>query len=105
MSLRFSWNPIARHHDLMISEDSDPVVFEKIAEILQRELNGTWEERLSGPMQFYWDLRTGDSVITLHREHYLGVMLFAAGSTEEEGVVPNILLQAKEVLSKHVPSA
>jgi hypothetical protein len=105
MSLRFYWNPIDRHNNLAISGDSEPALFERVAEILARELKGTWQERLSGPTQFYWDLRVCDSVITLHREHYLGVMLFAEGPGEEEGAVPEILIRAREVLSKHVPSA
>ncbi len=105
MSLRFFWNPIDRHNNLEISGDSDPALFERIAEILERELKGEWQERLSGPDQYYWDLRVGGSVITLHREHYLGVMLFSAGPGEEEGAVPEILLRAREVLAKHVPSA
>jgi hypothetical protein len=105
MSLRYFWNPVARHNYLDISGESDPALFERVANILERELNGTWEQRLSGSMQWYWDLRVGDAVITLHLEHYAGVMLFAAGPSEEEGVVPAVLVRAREVLSKHVPSA
>lgn len=63
------------------------------------------EERLSGSMQWYWDLRVGDTLVTLHLEHYLGLMLFAAETTQQQGVVPDILVRAKEVLSNHVPSA
>jgi len=90
---------------LRISDEPDPAVFKQVADILGREFHGEWRERLCGLDQWYWDLHVGDTLITLHREHYLGIMLFAAEANQQQEVVPEILVRAKEILFNYVPSA
>jgi len=61
--------------DIHLSDSSDRELFTRIAEELQQTLNGTWTTQASGLDQYYWDLAVDGQVITLHLEHYLGIML------------------------------
>lgn len=61
--------------DIHLSDSSDRELFTRIAEELQQTLNGTWTTQTSGLDQYYWDLAVDGQVITLHLEHYLGIML------------------------------
>lgn len=51
----------------------DPDRFRQIAESFQSLLGGEWTAQLDGLDQSYWDLSTSGGVVTVHREHYLGV--------------------------------
>ncbi|WP_122863702.1 DUF3630 family protein, partial [Pseudomonas viridiflava] len=61
--------------ELHISNVSDWALFNAIALRLVQELNGEWLTKADGLDQRYWDLSVGGGVITLHLEHYLGIML------------------------------
>ena len=61
--------------DIHLSDSSDRELFTRITEELQQTLNGTWTTQASGLDQYYWDLAVDGQVITLHLEHYLGIML------------------------------
>lgn len=56
----------------------DPDRFRRIAESLRDLLGGTWTAQLDDFDQSYWDLATSDGVVTVHREHYLGVCVWGA---------------------------
>jgi hypothetical protein len=51
----------------------DPDYFRRTAESLRALLGGEWSAQLDDFDQSYWDLSTSNGVITVHREHYLGV--------------------------------
>ncbi|AXJ05751.1 hypothetical protein CFN16_16965 [Pseudomonas fluorescens] len=61
--------------DIHLSDSSDGELFKRIADELQQTLNGTWTTQACGLDQYYRDLAVDGQVITLHLEHYLGIML------------------------------
>jgi hypothetical protein len=60
---------------IYLSDTSDRALFDRIADELRQALDGTWVVQASGLDQRYWDLEAEGQVITLHLEHYLGIML------------------------------
>lgn len=76
--------------ELHISPESNWTLFERIAEVLERELNAVWVEKADGIDQRYWDLKIGNEVLTLHLEHYLGISAFSNSKM--------LLLRAKPVI-------
>jgi hypothetical protein len=62
--------------ELSIHISDDPSQFLSIAQEAQRVLGGEFKERLNGPDQSYWDLNSCGGIVTVHREHYLGVSLY-----------------------------
>ena len=73
--------PRARPEQQMMNEhctfhvSDDPDDFVRIAVQARVLLGGQLGECAHGLDQSYWDLTVGDAVITIHREHYLGVMI------------------------------
>ena len=57
--------------ELHLAEDPDR--FRQTAESLRDLLRGEWTAQLDDLDQSYWDLSTSAGVVTVHREHYLGV--------------------------------
>ena len=53
----------------------DPDEFVRVALRVQALLGGTLGECVHGLDQSYWDLTVDDAVITIHGEHYAGVMV------------------------------
>src|ERR1043166_9521294 len=60
--------------ELRISDDSGQ--FRLLAEKVRKTLGGRWIEKLDGLDQSYWDLDVQGGIVTVHREHYLGVFVF-----------------------------
>ena len=60
--------------ELRLSENPDD--FSRLAEIVQKMLKGKWKKQLDGLDQSYWDLDVDGIILTVHREHYLGVSVF-----------------------------
>jgi hypothetical protein len=84
-----------------ISSSADWALFDEIAHALSLETGGTWVERLDGLDERYWDLRIGEATVTLHLQHYLGIMLFAEDPFGSEATFDRIIA----VLSAYQPSA
>lgn len=61
---------------------ADPCTFSNLAEQVQELLGGTWTAQLDGLDQSYWDLQVGEVLITVHREHYLGVCVFGLATPD-----------------------
>ena len=87
--------------ELHIFDDSNWPLFKEIAEVLEREFHGTWLVKIDGPEQSYWDLRIGNAVLTLHLEHYLGIMLFPSTETSNKEADDSLLTQIHEFLSTY----
>ncbi|WP_125226316.1 hypothetical protein [Leptospira neocaledonica] len=51
-------------------------MFDKVATYLEYKIDGVWLKKLDGLDQRYWDFASGRGRITLHLEHYLGIMIF-----------------------------
>lgn len=54
----------------------DPDCFRQTAESLRALLGGKWTVQLDDLDQSYWDLSTSAGVVTIHREHCLGVSVW-----------------------------
>ncbi|MCU0074357.1 DUF3630 family protein [Pseudomonas koreensis] len=61
--------------EIHVSDISDHSLFMRAANELQQGLGGKWLTKACGLDQYYWDLQVDGQVITLHLEHYLGIML------------------------------
>jgi len=79
-------------NELLISPESNWSLFEKVAETLEFELSGSWVEKTDGIEQRYWDLQIEGELLTLHLEHYLGILAFSESR--------NLLLRAKLVIER-----
>lgn len=55
----------------------DPDTFGSYAGRVHAALGGQWTTQLDGLDESYWDLRVGETVVTVHRQHFLGVSVFA----------------------------
>lgn len=91
--------------ELRIFDDSNWPLFKEMAGVLEREFSGTWLEKIDGLDQSYWDLRIGNSVLTLHLENYLGIMLFPGSETLDKAAANSLLKQIHEFLSSYEPTA
>ena len=60
----------------------DPGQFECLAERIRAIMKGRWVEQLNGLDQSYWELEAHGKVLTVHREHYLGVSVFCEDGQE-----------------------
>jgi hypothetical protein len=59
-----------------ISDKSDWLLFETLSYLIVKEFNGNITTQLDGVDQRYWDIIIEGQRLTLHLEHYLGIMLF-----------------------------
>ena len=76
---------------LQLSRDATAFPFADFARALVRAHHGEITQRLDGPDESYWDVLLDGQVLTLHRQHYLGVFLCATSPASEsvlEGLVP-----------------
>lgn len=60
--------------ELRLSDDTER--FRSIAENIKATFGGRWLAQVDGPDQSYWDLEVDGRKLTVHREHYLGVVVF-----------------------------
>ncbi|MDO8774742.1 MAG: hypothetical protein Q7K57_39765 [Burkholderiaceae bacterium] len=91
--------------ELRIFDDSNWPLFKEIAGVIEREFHGTWLEKIGGLDQSYWDLKIGNAVLTLHLEHYLGIMLFPSAKTPDKPAADSLLMQIHEFLSTYEAAA
>ncbi len=75
--------------EIEISDDADWQLFKRVADAILNKFRGKLVERLDGLDERYWDLEIGDSLVTLHLQHYLGISLFAA-SKEANDLIQQI---------------
>jgi hypothetical protein len=78
--------------EIQLSDDESQ--FLHFAELVRKVLKGKWTEKINGLDQTYWDLEVQGQIITLHREHYLGVSVFCKDKPEEIAVLERL----KEIL-------
>ena len=60
--------------ELCLSDD--PGQFTFLAEAIRKKLAGRWTKQAHGLDQSYWILDVQGKKITVHREHYIGVVVF-----------------------------
>ena len=74
-----------------LSDDPDGQLFERMANLIAKEFNGRWVEKLDGLDQRYWDVEIGGLKLTLHSEHYLGISLFPAKGHERDSAANRLV--------------
>jgi hypothetical protein len=74
--------------EMSLSEDESQFVH--FAGLVREALNGEWEEKINGLDQTYWDLNVQGEIVTLHREHYLGVSVICHDKPEERAVLERL---------------
>jgi len=75
MKVLYSWND--ERLQVAISDDSDWMLFNGVAEKILTRFRGKLVERLDGVDERYWDLEIEGTIVTLHLQHYLGISLFS----------------------------
>ena len=80
MKVEYSWKD--GRCEALISEDPDGRLFNGVADAILTKFNGQLVERLDGLEERYWDIDIGGKIVTLHLQHYLGIVLFP---TNNEG--------------------
>lgn len=74
MKVQYSWKD--ERCEAAISDDADWLLFNGVADAILSKFKGQLVERLDGLDERYWDIEIGGRIITLHIQHYLGIMLF-----------------------------
>ena len=69
--------------DLELWRESDGRVFHLIADELSKKFKVKWVEKIEGIDQRYWDFKFKGILLTLHLEHYTGIMIFADKSNPD----------------------
>ncbi|WP_249582574.1 hypothetical protein [Pseudomonas viridiflava] len=88
--------------ELHICDVSDWALFNAIALTLEQELNGEWLTKADGLDQRYWDLAVDGGVITLHLEHYLGIMLLVENEPANAQLDAQLIARAGRVLEPYL---
>jgi hypothetical protein len=60
-----------------ISDNADWQLFNGVVDAILRNFKGTVLERVDGLDERYWDIEIGTEIVTLHLQHYLGIVLFS----------------------------
>jgi hypothetical protein len=80
--------------ELRLSKDPDQ--FSQLAEFVRKTLKGKWKQQADGLDQSYWDLDVDGKIVTVHREHYLGVSVICDEDEEKVHLLEK-LMSALEV--------
>ncbi len=81
--------------NLELSDESSWSIFELIAKELTDRFNVQWKTQADGLDQRYWDFEINGIILTLHLEHYLGIVIFA-DKTKTDIDKAKIILQELE---------
>lgn len=82
MKIRYSWKD--ERFEAIISDDSDWMLFNGIADAILTKFKGKLDQALDGWDDRYWDIEIRGSIVTLHLQHYLGISLFADNKKANE---------------------
>jgi hypothetical protein len=53
-------------------------------------IGGEWAEKVDGLDESYWDLKVGEAIITIHRQHFLGVCAFCVDTEAGRQLIERI---------------
>lgn len=98
------WPDGAVVRTVVVSGNSDWLLFERVAAALESGLPCKWICRLDGIDQRYWDLEAESGRLTLHLEHYLGITLFASREAPDAEASRLLLYRAIRVLERYDPA-
>jgi hypothetical protein len=63
--------------EIKITGNSDYKIFNDIYKFLLKNPDITFSEKLDSPDQSYYDFEFDNAKLCLHREHYLGIMIYS----------------------------
>lgn len=77
--------------EILITDNSDEVLFRKIAKLLLENYKIQYIEKLEGLDQSYLDFNYKNNKYTLHREHYIGISLITENEKNDlESIIKDI---------------
>jgi hypothetical protein len=79
--------------ELEVSATADWAFFQKLADILEQGLGGSWVQKLDGLDERYWDLAVGEQMLTLHLQHYLGIFVLLPACSDATVAQVRMLLE------------
>jgi len=82
MNVRYSFED--ERCEAAISDDSDWMLFNGVADTILRRFKGKLVERLDGLDERYWDIGIRGRIVTLHLQHYIGIVLYAEKKEEND---------------------
>lgn len=74
--MRVTYETAGENTEARLSDNADDLI--GVALVFERGFSVQWIKKLNGLDQSYWDCSVRGVMLTLHREHYLGVSLFPA---------------------------
>jgi len=75
--MKIEYSSIDERCEVAISKDADWLLFDGIADAIISRFKGKLVERIDGLDERYWDIEIGRRIVTLHLQHYLGIILFS----------------------------
>lgn len=60
------------------------MLFNGVADAILRRFRAKLVERLDGLEERYWDIEIRGRIVTLHLQHYIGIVLFAEKKEEND---------------------
>jgi hypothetical protein len=92
---------------IFVSDAADAFPFRAFADALVAACDGEIVQEVGpfgGVDEVYWDLRLHGRLVTLHRQHFLGVFL-CARDRDSERLLEDLLPFTASYLAAHVPPA
>ncbi len=87
--------------EAIVSDDADWLLFNGVADAILKKLKGKVVERVDGLDERYWHIEIGKKVVTLHLQHYTGIVLFAQDK-EANGLIREIGSHLEEIEPKQM---
>jgi hypothetical protein len=74
--MNISYSSKDERSEAAISDDSDWMLFNGVADAILRKFKGKLVVRLDGLEERYLDIEIRGRIVTLHLQHYVGIVLF-----------------------------
>ncbi|MGB8981526.1 MAG: DUF3630 family protein [Anaerolineales bacterium] len=87
-----------------LAKAPDGFLFQRIADELSLVFNVNWKSKLDGLDQRYWDFEYKGLDLTLHLEHYLGIIIYADKSKKDIESVRQVLAEIADHFKTWKPS-
>jgi len=97
--LEVKLNRQERDWEINISDNADWDLFNQVASVLHNEFGGQWSAQADGTDQRYWDLAVDSALVTLHLEHYTGIVLYSARDALDTDASNNLVERMANYLS------
>ena len=88
--------------ELTVCDSADWSLFERIACLLEVELDGSWTAKVDGLDERYWDLEVEAQQLTLHLQHFLGITLYLVGPSDADPPRIALLQKAADLIESRL---